>query len=244
MIYKKTNEVYKEGGDAMSIKVEVWGDYACFSRPELKTERVTYDMITPSAARGLLEAIYWHPGMNWVIDKIYILKPIHMEWQSAGNTPEIRLTSIKRNEVKSKILASNVKAAMNGGDVSLYLNTAVERNQRSSLILQDVHYVLEGHFDMTEHALPGDNPGKFQDIMKRRLKRGQCYHQPCFGCREYPAHFREWEGDVMDTVPLTKDLGYMLYGMDYRDPADIRPKFFRAQLVNGVLDLKDCEVVM
>ncbi len=228
----------------MSIKVEVWGNYACFSRPELKTERVSYDMITPSAARGLLEAIYWHPGLNWVIDKIYILEPICIKRQSTENTSELHLTSIKRNEVKSKILASNVKSAMTGSAVSLYLNTASERNQRSSLILQDVHYVLEAHFDMTEHAEPEDNPGKFQDIMKRRLKKGQCYHQPYFGCREFPAHFQEWEGGVIATIPLTKDLGYMLYGMDYSDPTEIRPKFFRAQLINGVLDLRDCEVVM
>ena len=175
----------------MSIRVEVWGNYACFSRPELKTERVSYDMITPSAARGLLEAIYWHPGLNWVIDKIYILEPICIKRQSTENTSEIHLTSIKRNEVKSKVLASNVKSAMTGSGVSLYLNTASERNQRSSLILQDVHYVLEAHFDMTGHAEPEDNPGKFQDIMKRRLKKGQCYHQPYFGCREFLAHFQE-----------------------------------------------------
>ena len=235
----------KNGGDAMSVKVEVWGDYACFSRPELKTERVTYDMITPSAARGLLESIYWHPGLNWVIDRIYILQPIRTERRSAEKeAADIRLTSIKRNEVKSKISASGAKSAMNGGKAPLYLNASSERNQRSSLILRDVHYILEAHFDMTKRAEPGDNPGKFQDIMRRRLKKGQCYQQPCFGCREFPAHFREWEGGEIKTVPLTRDLGYMLYGMDYSEPGMIRPKFFRAQLADGILDLKDCEVVM
>lgn len=231
----------------MSVKVEVWGDYACFSRPELKTERVSYDMITPSAAAGLLEAIYWHPGLKWVIDRIYVMTPIRLS-RAEGNgqeeTAEIRMTSVKRNEVKSKVSAMNVRTVMTTGRGKLYLNTSEERNQRSSLILQDVHYVIEAHFVMTEAAAEGDNPGKFQDIMRRRLKRGQCFHQPYFGCREFPAHFREWEGGEIVTSRLTKDLGYMLYGMDYSDPEDIRPMFFRAQLQDGVLDLRDCEVVM
>lgn len=230
----------------MSVKIEVWGDYACFSRPELKTERVSYDVITPSAATGLLEAIYWHPGMRWVIDRIYVMEPIRLTRKEdrREKTAEIKMTSIKRNEVKSKISATNVRTVMTGGRGNLCLNTSEERNQRSSLILQDVHYVIEAHFVMTDKAAEGDNPGKFQDIIKRRLKRGQCYHQPCFGCREFPAHFKEWEGGDIVTGHLTKDLGYMLYGMDYSDPEDIRPMFFRAQLRDGILDLRDCEVVM
>ncbi len=233
----------------MSVLVEVWGDFACFSRTEMKAERVSFDVITPSAARGLLEAIYWHPGLNWSVDRIYVLAPIRLEKQTVEDTEnlesaEIKMTSIKRNEVNAKISASSVKKVMTNGEGSLYLNTAAERSQRSSLILQDVHYVLEAHFDMTSNASPGDNPGKFQDIMKRRLKKGQCYHQPYFGCREFPAHFREWEGGPIPTVPLTKDLGYMLHSMDYSDPAEIRPRFFRAQIKDGVLDLRDCEVVM
>lgn len=231
----------------MSVKVEVWGSYACFSRPELKTERVSYDMITPSAAVGLLEAVYWHPGLEWVIDKIYVMAPIRLKRKEAGSESDeadIKMTSIKRNEVKSKISANNVRTVMTGGTGSLYINTSEERNQRSSLILQDVHYVIEAHFNMTDKAAPGDNPGKFQDIMKRRLQKGQCYHQPCFGCREFPAHFREWEGGTIETIHLTKDLGYMLYGLDYSNQRDIRPMFFRAQLQDGVLDLRDCEVVM
>lgn len=230
----------------MSVLVEVWGEYACFSRAEMKTERVTYDVITPSAARGLLEAIYWHPGLNWVVDKIYVLAPIKIERQFAtGIEPEgIKTTSIKRNEVKSKIPASNVRTVMTTGQGSLYLNTAVERNQRSSLILQNVHYVIQAHFDMTSNASPGDNPGKFQDIVRRRLRKGQCYHQPYLGCREFPAHFREWEGGEIPTIRLTKDFGYMLHSMDYDHPTGICPRFFRAYMKEGVLDLKDCEVVM
>ena len=233
----------------MSVLVEVWGDFACFSRTEMKAERVSFDVITPSAARGLLEAIYWHPGLNWSVDRIYVLAPIRLEKQTVEDaedlkSPEIKMTSIKRNEVNAKISASSVKKVMVNGEGSLYLNTAAERSQRSSLILQDVHYVLEAHFDMTSNASRGDNPGKFQDIMKRRLKKGQCYHQPYFGCREFPAHFREWEGGSIPAIPLTKDLGYMLHSMDYSDPTEIRPRFFRAQIKDGVLDLRDCEVVM
>lgn len=214
----------------MSVKVEVWGDYACYSRPEMKTERVSYDVITPSAARGLLEAIFWHPGLKWCIDEIYVLSPI-------------RMTNIKRNEVKAKISAGNVKSVMTGGRTELFLCTSDEIQQRSSLVLQNVHYVISAHFEMTGNAAESDNPGKFQDIIKRRLRRGQCYHQPYLGCREFPAAFREWQGDEIPTVNETRDLGYMLWDMDYSDKSDIRPLFFRAKMENGVLRLKDCEVV-
>lgn len=214
----------------MSVKVEVWGDYACYSRPEMKVERVTYDVMTPSAARGLLEAIFWHPGLRWLIDRIYVLSPIKM-------------TNIKRNEVKSKISATGVKAAMSGGRTELFLSTSDDIQQRSALVLQNVHYVIEAHFEMTERAAETDNPGKFQDIIKRRLHRGQCYHQPYFGCREFPAKFREWQGGEIPSIDETRDLGFMLWDMDYSDMSDIRPQFFRARLEKGVLCLEDCEVV-
>ena len=149
----------------MSIQVEVWGDYAAFNRPELKVERVSYDVMTPSAARGILDSIYWHPGLKWVIDLIYVCNPI-------------RFTNIRRNEVKSKILSSNVRTVMMGGKKDLYLCTAQDIQPRAATLLRDVRYVIEAHFDMTEKAAPGDNPGKFQDIMKRRLERGQFYSQP------------------------------------------------------------------
>lgn len=213
----------------MSIRIEVWGPYACFSRPEMKTERVSYDVITPSAARGLIEAIYWHPGMKYHVDKIHVLNPI-------------RFTTIRRNEVKSTVLASNARAAMKTGR-PLALYTPEDIQQRAAMVLQDVHYVIEAHFTLTEKAAPGDNAGKFQDILRRRLTRGQFYHQPCFGCREFPAHFREWPADEIPALPVTQDLGYMLYDLDYSNPRDIRSQFFRARMVNGVLDLHDCEVV-
>ncbi len=213
----------------MPVKMEVWGEYGCFSRPEMKVERVSYDVMTPSAARGILEAVFWHPGLRWRVDRIYVLSPI-------------RFASIRRNEVKSKILATVVKAAAQGGGGPLYLAASEDIQQRAATVLQDVHYVIEAHFEMTDRAAPSDNPGKFQDIMTRRLEKGQCYHQPCFGTREFPARFRLWPSESVPTIPDTRDLGYMLFDMDYSDPADIRPLFFRAQLENGVLDVRDCEV--
>ena len=149
----------------MGVKVKVWGDYALFSRPELKVERYSYDVITPSAARGILEAIYWHPGMKWVIDKIYVKNPINF-------------TSVRRNEVKSKISANNVLSVYNGAEKPLYISSKEEIVQRASIILTNVEYVIEAHFDMTERANATDNPGKFKDIIMRRLKRGECYHMP------------------------------------------------------------------
>ena len=213
----------------MSMRIEVWGDYACFSRPEMKTERVSYDIITPSAARGLVEAIYWHPGLKYHIDRVYLLSPI-------------RFTNIRRNEVKSTLLASAALSAAKGGAAPV-LYTSADIVQRASMVLQDVHYVIECHFTMTNKAAPGDNPGKFQDILRRRLNKGQCYHQPCFGCREFPANFREWPaGESIPALPITQDLGFMLYDLDYSDPANIRSQFFRAKLENGVLDCRDVEV--
>ena len=213
----------------MSMLIEVWGDYACFSRPEMKTERVSYDIITPSAARGLVEAIYWHPGMKYHIDRIYLLNPV-------------RFTNIRRNEVKSTLLSSAALSATKGGAAPV-LYTSADIQQRAALVLQDVHYVIECHFTMTDKAAPGDNPGKFQDILRRRLNKGQCYHQPCFGCREFPANFREWPaGEPIPALPVTQDLGFMLYDLDYTDPENIQPQFFRAKLVDGVLDCRDVEV--
>ena len=213
----------------MSMLIEVWGDYACFSRPEMKIERVSYDIITPSAARGLVEAIYWHPGMKYHIDRIYLLNPV-------------RFTNIRRNEVKSTLLSSAARSAAKGGAAPV-LYTSADIQQRAALVLQDVHYVIECHFTMTDKAAPGDNPGKFQDILRRRLNKGQCYHQPCFGCREFPANFREWPaGEPIPALPVTQDLGFMLYDLDYTDPENIQPQFFRAKLVDGVLDCRDVEV--
>lgn len=211
------------------IQLEVWGPYALFCRPELKVERVSSDVPTPSAARGLVEALYFHPGLRWHISRIYVLNPI-------------RFVSVRRNEVASKISARNVRQAAQGGGQPLYLATPQEIVQRASLLLQDVHYVIEAHFTMTDKAAPSDNPGKFQDIVTRRMERGQCFHTPYFGCREFPAAFRRWPGGPIPAIDETRDLGLMLYGFDYSDPQNITPTFFRARLEHGVLDTQNCEV--
>lgn len=216
----------------MSIMVEVWGDYAAFNRPELKTERVSYDCMTPSAARGILEAIYWHPGLKYRIDSIYVCNPI-------------KTANIRRNEVKDKISARAVKAEMEKGSRELFLCTADSIQQRAALVLKDVRYVIEAHFDITSEANKTDNPGKFQDIIKRRLRRGQCYHTPYFGVREFPVSFRMWDGQqpVPTAYQGQKDLGYMLYDLDYQGESGIEPMFFHAVLRDGKLDLRNCEVL-
>lgn len=213
----------------MSIKMEVWGDYACFTRPEMKVERVSYDVPTPSAARGMVESVYFHNGLRWIIDRIYVCKPI-------------RFTNILRNEVASKISARNVLTEANGKKRS-YIDRNADIQQRATTMLRNVHYVIEAHFEMTDKANPSDNPGKFQDIVKRRLRSGQAYMQPYLGCRECTAHFRLWEGGDIPTIDETRDLGYMIFDMDYSDLENIQPMFFRAQMVHGVIDLTDCEVV-
>lgn len=215
----------------MSFKLEVFGDYALFTRPEMKAERVSYDVMTPSAARGILEAIFWHPGMRWKVDRIYVMSPICF-------------SNIRRNEVSDKISGRLAKSAMHNGAGGLYLCTKDCIALRASMVLRHVHYVIEAHFEMTEKASPADNAGKFCEMFRRRAQNGQCYHQPCFGTREFPAAFRLWEGGEIPTAypGSEKDLGFMLYDMDYSDPADIKPMFFRAVLKNGVLDFTDAEV--
>ena len=214
----------------MSVKMEVWGERALFTRPEMKVERVSYDIPTPSAARGMLEAVYFHPGLKWCIDKIHVMNPI-------------RFTNVRRNEVAVKVLASDLRSAMQGSEKPLGIITANAIQQRASMMLRDVHYVIEAHFDMTDKATPSDNAGKFQDIIKRRLKKGQCFAQPYLGCRECTAHFGLWEGGEINAIQETRDLGWMLYDMDYTNPDGITPMFFRAQMVDGVVDVANCEVV-
>lgn len=195
----------------------------------MKVERVSYDVMTPSAARGLLESIFWHPGLRWHIDRIRVCAPI-------------RFTNVRRNEVKAVASARTARTVMERGKGELYLVTSENIQQRASLLLQDVHYVIEAHFDMTDRAAPSDNPGKFQDIMKRRIQKGQFYSQPYFGCREFPAHFKSCEEVPPcpdELAGKTIDLGYMLWDMDYSDPENITPLFFRATLKNGVLEVPD-----
>ena len=219
----------------MPICVEVWGDYACFTRPEMKVERVSYDVMTPSAARGLIEAIYWHPGLRWVIDRIHVCSPV-------------RFTNIRRNEVKDVVSARNARAVVERGAGELYLATPESIQQPAAMVLRNVRYVIEAHFVITDRASPEDTSGKFQDIMRRRLERGECYHQPCFRVREFPAHFAPCSSipPCPEELKGERDLGWMLLDMDYSDPADIRPRFFRAYLRDGVMEvplMTDREVV-
>jgi CRISPR-associated protein Cas5d len=200
------------------VKLRVWGDYACFTRPEMKVERVSYDALTPSAARGIIEAIYWQHAIRWVIDRIHVLRPI-------------RFTNIRRNEVGCKLSEREVNAAINGGKPpSIFIE--VERQQRAAMILLDVEYVIEAHYDFSD--APDDNPGRHFCIFTRRARDGQCFHQPVLGCREFPAHFELVEGDIV-TSPITgtRELGWMLHDIDFAHEA--KPRFFRAVMENGVI---------
>ena len=211
------------------VRIECWGEWACFTRPEMKVERCSYDIMTPSAARGILEAIFWHPGMRYVVDRIYLLSPI-------------KFTNVRRNEVGAKINGPQTLKKASAGQSS-YLSTKENIAQRAGMLLKDVHYIIEAHFDMTDKANATDNPGKFREIICRRARKGQYWHQPYFGCREFPVNFRLVEDEeTLDAYPENRSLGFMLYDMDYSDPENIKPMFFQAELRNGVLDLTDCEV--
>lgn len=205
-------------------RLKVWGDYACYARPEMKVERVSYDVMTPSAARGVLEAIHWKPAIRWVVDAIHVLEPI-------------RFQSIRRNEVGHKAPAAKIKSAMKRGDLSdLQLLVDEDRQQRASTVLVKPAYVIEAHFVLTDKAGPEDNEGKHLDMFNRRAARGQCFHQPCLGTREFAAHFELIPMDI--ELPRahdeTRDLGFMLWDIDHQAPG--RPSlFFRASLDKGVV---------
>lgn len=208
---------------AYGIKLLVEGERACFTRPEMKVERVSYDVMTPSAARGILEAIHWKHAIRWIVSAIHVLKPIKFQ-------------SIRRNEVGDKIPVGAVRKAMNSGGIAeLYLSVEDSRQQRASTILVDVAYVIEAHFQLTAKAGPEDNEGKHLDTFNRRAARGQCFHQPCLGNREFPANFRllRPEDPVPAACDITRDLGFMLYDIDHA--GDRASMFFRAALDNGVM---------
>jgi CRISPR-associated protein Cas5d len=210
------------------IKLHVWGTYACFTRPEMKVERVSYDVITPSAARGILEAIHWKPAIHWVIDRIHVLEPIRFE-------------SIRRNEVASKISARNVSSAMGKGttaDLYLIVDEGKERQQRAATVLRDVGYVIEAHFELTDRATVEDNEGKHLDIFNRRARKGQFFYHPYLGTREFPAQFALIENEAWPACHLSdcekeRDLGWMLHDIDFNDSNT--PRFFRAKMRDGVI---------
>lgn len=209
----------------MSIRLHVWGERACFTRPELKVERVSYDVITPSAARGILEAIHWKPAIAWHVDRIHVLEPI-------------RFQSIRRNEVGAKASATNARGAMKAGTTSgLGLVVEDNRQQRATTLLIDVAYVIEAHFTLTAKAGSEDSAAKHVSMFNRRAAQGQCFHRPCLGVREFPAEFALIE-DGQEAPPSayqgqTVDLGWMLHDIDFANGNASR--FFRAQMVDGVI---------
>ena len=206
--------------------LEISGDFACFTRPEMKVERVSYDVITPSATRAVFESILWKPAIRWQVEKIEVLKPIN--W-----------ISIRRNEVGAVVSVRNAQEAMNKGTGNLGLNIEDERQQRAGLFLRDVAYRIHAHFELLPDAGANNTPGKFLDMFERRAEKGQCVNQPYLGCREFACDFRLLDTTQMQVAPIaeTRDLGWMLYDMDYAKPADPQPRFFRAKLENGVLQV-------
>lgn len=217
---------------SFGVRLCVSGERACFTRPEMKVERVSYDVMTPSAARGILEAIHWKPAIVWTIDRIHVLKPI-------------RFQSLRRNEVGVKVSADKAASAMRSGNVAgLGIDIQDSRQQRAATLLVDVAYVIEAHFDLTDNATDDDTPAKHVSMFTRRAAGGQCFHQPCLGTREFPADFRLLrEGDPLpeSTLPndqRSRDLGWMLYDIDFAN--DRSSRFFRARLRDGVLDVKRC----
>ena len=206
------------------VRLRVGGRYACFTRPEMKVERVSYDVMTPSAARGILEAIHWKPAIVWRIDRIHVLKPIQFQ-------------SIRRNEVGKKVPAGSVRAAKNRGSIeSLYTIVEDNRQQRASTVLIDVDYVIEAHFDITGNAAESDNEGKHLDIFNRRARNGQCFYQPCLGTREFAADYTLIEKDELPpAINESRDLGWMLYDIDHEN--ERQPLFFRAEMKQGVVEI-------
>ena len=205
------------------IKLKVSGSHALFTRPEMKVERVSYDVMTPSAARGLLEAIHWKPAIVWVIDAIHVLRPI-------------RFQSIRRNEVGHKAPAGKVKTALNRETLEgLHILVDEDRQQRASTLLVDVAYVIEAHFEFTSKRGHADNEAKHLDIFNRRARRGQSFHQPCLGTREFPARFELIEpgAPLPPAITETRDLGFMLW--DINHAGDRSSMFFRARLDNGIM---------
>lgn len=208
------------------VRLRIWGDYACFTRPEIKAERVSYDVPTPSAIRGILESIHWKPALIWRVNKIHVMRPIRFE-------------NLRRNELGGKVPLVSVKAAMKKGSGNLGTFIEDDRQQRAAMLLKDVEYLVEASFELTDKAGADDNVGKHLDIFNRRLEKGQVFHRPSLGCREFPA-FVEPVAEIISS-PLAdlpegnRDLGWMLYDLDYAN--GYQPMFFRAALDKGVVSV-------
>lgn len=210
---------------ARGVRLHCWGDWALFTRPEMKVERVSYDAMTPSAARGVLEAVYWKPEIRWVVDSITVLRPI-------------QFTSVRRNEVKDKISAASAAKVMKAGtgELGMTASDGDVRQQRAALLLREVGYVIEAHFDIVSGP---ENAAKHLDQFNRRARRGACFTRPYLGCREFAAHFSLLEADSAAPEPDEalrgeRDLGWMLHDIDF-GTNDRQARFFRAHMRDGVI---------
>ena len=204
-----------------NFRIRIHGPLACFTRPEFSTERLSYEVITPSAARGVLEAVLWKPAILWRIHAVHVLS-------------EIKWTEFRRNEVNRRVSTNDATSAANGRTALRDYFADEDRAQRNTVALRDVDYVVDASITMTARAGAEDNLLKFQAMFERRLQVGQHVYQPYLGCREFPAYV-----EAADTIPATidetRDLGWMLHDMDYG--ADRRPRFFQARLENGVMQV-------
>lgn len=208
--------------------LELSGPYACFTRPEMKVERVSYDVMTPSAARACFEAILWKPAIRWHVHRIEVLRPI-------------RWVNLRRNEVASVVSTRNVEAAMKAGKGGLGLYIEDDRQQRAGLFLRDVAYRVHADLEFLSQRDPQANAAKYQQMFERRAGKGQCVNQPYLGCREFAAAFRLVEHPETEppAITETRELGFMLHDLDFSDAANPQPRFFRAQMEHGVVKVPD-----
>lgn len=214
------------GGMAQGVKLKVWGERACFTRPEMKVERVSYDVITPSAARGILEAIHWKPAFTWRIERLRVLRPIRFE-------------TIRRNEVASRISSQNVRKAMSAGSTEgLVLFVDEDRQQRAAALLKDVAYIIEARIELKDPNNADEPIGKHLDTFNRRARKGQCFHRPCLGTREFAADFALVEDEPPapdDSLLGDRDLGWMALDIDFARGG--HPLFFKAFMRDGVIEV-------
>lgn len=204
--------------------LEVTGDFACFTRPEMKVERVSYDIITPAAARAIFESILWKPQIQWRVRQIEVLRPV-------------RWINLRRNEVGGVVSSRNVETAMKTGTGDLGLQIEDDRQQRAGLFLRDVAYRLHADLTLKPDAGADEHPKKYQEMFERRAEKGQCVNQPYLGCREFAASFRLVRDLATEPPPIaeSRDLGFMLHDLDFSNPADPAPRFFRASMEQGVV---------
>lgn len=206
-----------------NLSLRVRGPFACFTRPELKVERVSYPVMTPSAARGIVEAVLWKPAIRWRIRRIKALAPI-------------RFTAFRRNEVGTKAAKPASKTVKQGGKAPLCF-VEDDRAQRNTVALRDVDYLVEAAFEMTDRAGPDDNVNKFAEMFRRRVEKGQRFHQPYLGCREFAAEIHPPQ-TAPPPIDETRDLGIMLWDIEF-GPGGNRPLFFPARLEQGVMEVPE-----